>query len=227
MKDLIDYILKYLPQYFTDFGSAFSGPKSFIAAKRVDANDGFGEALLFLGISMVLVLLMFAPLQPAGSDFLSYAGANFVTFLIAVPLGAMAIRVGWWLVGGRASARSFFITYAYYFGVVVVMITAVQLLSLGFFKTFEPQLYQQFIVASQKHQSMPDMSQSYIPGTALVVFIFGYLMISIWALIGWGAFRQLTGVGKLRSFAALIISGVLMLPVTAVIFFVARAVGSL
>jgi hypothetical protein len=225
MKDLIDKVLKYLPQYFTDFGSVFAGPKSFIAAKHVNAaEDAFGEALLFLGISLVLVLLILVPVQPPGKDFWSYAGSNFVLFLIAVPLGATVTRVAWWIVGGRAPARSFFITYAYFIGVIFVILAAVQLLSMGFFKALEPQLYQQFLDAAQKRQSMPDLSQSYVPITALAIFFFGWLTLNIWALIAWGAYRQLNGLGKLRSFTALMIAGLLAFPVLAIIFFVSSAV---
>jgi hypothetical protein len=224
MKELLDKILKYLPHYLTDFGTAFAGPKSFIAAKLSNAeDDAFAEALLFLGISFALVVLMLMPLQRPGTDFWSVCGTNFITALIGMSLGATVTRVAWWIVGGRAPARLFFIAYAYLIGVVYVILAAVQLLSMGFFKVLDPQLYRQFLDASQKGQSMPDLSQSYIPVTALAIFIFGWLALSIWAFIGWGAYRQLNGLSKLRSFIALLILGILMLPVTAITFFVASA----
>ena len=62
MKELIEKILRYLPQCFTNFGSLFAGPKRFIGQRNTAAEDTFGEALLFLGISLILVVIMTAPL---------------------------------------------------------------------------------------------------------------------------------------------------------------------
>jgi hypothetical protein len=232
MKDLFEQILKYLPHYLMEFGSAFSGPKSFIATKlSTDAGDAFGEALLFLGTSLALVLLMYAPLLPAGKDFWSFAIPYFVSYLITLPLAAMAIRGAWWIVGGRAPARLFFITYAYYFGVASVLLAAIELVAMGFFKTYDPQLYQEYFASIQKAQSMQDWLQSntdlvhryaesYVTTIAAVISGLKYLIIFIWGLIGWGAYRQLNGLSKLRSFGALIVSWVFLLPVVAVAQFI-------
>jgi hypothetical protein len=233
MKDLFEQILKYLPHYLTEFGAAFSGPKSFIATKvSADASDAFGEALLFLGISLTLVLLMYAPLQPAGKDFWSFAIPYYVSYVIEIPLAAMAIRAAWWIVGGRASARPFFIAYAYYVGVASVLMGAIDLVGYGFFKTFDPQLYQEYSNAAiQKPQSMEDWvqshadllhryAQSYVTLTAAVISGLGNLIVIIWGIIGWGAYRQLNGLSKLRSLVALIISWVLFIPVVLISRFI-------
>jgi hypothetical protein len=232
MKDLFEQILKYLPHYLTEFGAAFSGPKSFIATKlSTDAGDAFGEALLFLGISLTLVLLMYTPLLPAGKDFWSFAIPYYVSYIIEIPLGAMVIRTAWWIVGGRAPARSFFIAYAYYVGVASVLIGAIDLVASGSFKTLDPQLYQEFSDSIQKPQSMEDWAQSYtdlvhryaqsyVTLTAAVISGLGNLIIIIWGLICWGAYRQLNGLSKLRSLAALIMSWIFFLPVVAVSQFI-------
>src|SRR6267142_2689657 len=126
MKDLFEHILKYLPHYLMEFGTAFSGPKGFIATKvDTDADDAFSEALLFLGTSLALVLLMNTPLLPAGKDFWSVAVPYFVSHMLTLPLAAMVIRSAWWIVGGRAPTRLFFVTYAYYAGVGILLFSAV------------------------------------------------------------------------------------------------------
>jgi hypothetical protein len=233
MKDLFEQILKYLPLYLTEFGAAFSGPKSFIATKlSTDAGDAFGEALLFLGISLTLVLLMYTPLLPAGKDFWSFAIPYYVSYIIEIPLAAMAIRAAWWIVGGRAPARPFFITYAYYVGVASVLIGAIDLVASGSFKTLDPQLYREYSDAVQKAaQSMEDWVQSradlvhrfadsYVTLTAAVIEGLGTLIVTIWGLIGWGAYRQLNGLSKLRSLVALIISWFLFIPVVLISRFI-------
>jgi hypothetical protein len=225
MKDLFEQILKYLPHYLTEFGAVFSGPKTFIATKlSADAGDAFGEALLFLGISLTLVLLMYLPLLPAGKDFWNFAIPYYVSYLIEIPMGALVVRAAWWIVGGRAPARPFFITYAYYIGVASVLIGAFDLVASGSFKTLDPKLYQEYSDALQKPQSLEDWAQShadllhryaesYVTLTAALIEGLGTLFIVIWGLIGWGAYRQLNGLSKLRSLAALIISWFLFLPV--------------
>jgi hypothetical protein len=229
MKDLFEQILKYLPHYLTEFGAVFSGPKSFIATKLGnDAGDAFGEALLFLGISLTLVLLMYVPLLPAGKDFWSFAIPYYVSYVIEIPLAAMAIRAAWWIVGGRAPARPFFITYAYYVGVASVLIGAFDLVASGSFKTLDPKLYQEYSNASQSSQdwlqSNTDLvhryAESYVTLTAALIEVLGTLFIVIWGLIGWGAYRQLNGLSKLRSLAALIISWFLFLPVVLISRFI-------
>src|SRR6266436_3481629 len=232
MKDLFEQILKYLPHYLTEFGAAFSGPKSFIATKlSTDEGDAFGEALLFLGISLTLVLLMYTPLLPAGKDFWSFAIPYYVSYIIEIPLAAMAIRAAWWIVGGRAPARPFFIAYAYYVGVASVLIGAIELVASGFFKTFDPQLYQEYSGSFEKPQSMEDWvqshadllhryAQSYVTLTAAVISGLGTLIIVIWGLIGWGAYRQLNGLSKLRSLVALIVSRFLFVPVALISRFI-------
>jgi hypothetical protein len=232
MKDLFEQILKYLPHYLTEYGAAFSGPKSFIATKvRADADYAFGEALLFLGISLTLVLLMYMPLLPAGKDFWSFAIPYYVSYIIEIPLAAMVIRTAWWIVGGRAPARPFFIAYAYYVGVASVLIGAIDLVASGFFKTFDPQLYQEYSDAFQKPQSLEDWvqshadllhryAQSYVTLTAAVISGLGALIVIIWGLIGWGAYRQLNGLSKLRSLVALIVSWFLFVPVVLISRFI-------
>jgi hypothetical protein len=48
MKEVLEKILAYLPNYLTDFGAVFSGPKTFIAKKRMDADDEWVNALGYL-----------------------------------------------------------------------------------------------------------------------------------------------------------------------------------
>ena len=224
MKDLIDQILKYLPLYLTNFGSIFVGPKSFIASRNVSSDDAFGDALLFLGVSIALIIVMGAPLFPPGKDLWTHVGSVAIQALVTVSLSAMVVRTAWWIVGGRASARSFFVTYAFFFGVALVIISVVQLLSFGFFKVFEPELFGQFIAATQRRGVMPDMSGDWVPLTALSIYIVGYLIICLWLFIAWGAYRNINGLSKLRSFLALMIAGILTWPVTAITVFVQSAI---
>src|SRR4051812_5636893 len=72
--------------------------------------------------------------KPGTVHFWSVAIPYFVSYLLTLPLAALVIRSAWWIVGGRAPARSFFITYAYYAGVGIVLLNACDLVASGLFK---------------------------------------------------------------------------------------------
>src|SRR6185503_14114577 len=135
MKDLIEKILKYLPQYFLDLGSVFSGPKRFIAARDVDTNEAFVDACLFFGLSVAILFILQAPLKPANEELWSYLVAEFSSTLIGLILAGGAMCVAWWIVGGRASGRSIFVTYMYVTSTATGVGLLVDALSDGIIKT--------------------------------------------------------------------------------------------
>ncbi len=212
MKDLIEKILKYLPQYFLDLGSVFLGPKRFIAAKNVDTDEAFGDACLFFGISMTLLFVLQAPRKPANEEFWSYAGAEFGSILIGLILAGGAMCVAWWVVGGRASGRSIFVTYMYVCATATGAGTLMGALSDGILKTGNRPLYDQIIASQKTGATLPGIGESFAAKTTMLVFVSGYVLGVIWFLIAWGAFRQVNGIGRLRSFLALTIWGILAIP---------------
>jgi hypothetical protein len=223
MKELIEKILAYLPKYLTDFGSLISGPKRFMAQKNTKAEETFVQALVFLGISLVLVVIMTAPLLPPGKDIWTYLGTIAVGLLLGVSLYAVALRVAWRLVGGNAPIRSYFVTYAHFSGVIVIVSTVFLLLGEGVFKVLEPDLYRQVIEANLNNQPMPNVEDSYVPLISLLINAAGLFLASIWGLVAWGAYRQLNGLSKWRSFIALMISGLIAMLIAVAVFFIESA----
>ena len=223
MKELIEKILTYLPRYLMDFGSLVSGPKRFMAQKNTTEEDTFVQSLIFLGVSLVLVVVMTAPLLPPGKDLWTYLGTRTVVASIAVSLNAVALRIAWRLVGGKATVRSFIVTYGYFFGVLAVIFAAFLLLGEGVFKVLAPELYAEVIQAKLNKQPVPDVSDSSVPLISFLILVAGFFLLAMWCLIAWGAYRQLNGLSKWRSFVALIISGLLAWPIAAVVFFIDSA----
>ena len=222
MKDLIQKVLAYLPRYFMDFGSLLSGPKVFMAHKNTNVDETYSESLTFLGVSIVLVVIMKASQVPP-DDLWNFVGGVSVTVLLGVALSAVALRLAWRIVGGQASVRSFFVTYSFFFGVVVVVLTVFELLGVGVFKVFDHDLYVAVTKATLE-KAPPPQSDSMVPFASFLVLVVGYIVISIWSFIAWGAYRELNGLGKLRSFLAAMVMGVLSVGVTVVVFFVATAI---
>jgi hypothetical protein len=166
---------------------------------------------------------MTALLLPPGQDLWTYTGATAVAYLLSVSLNAVALRVAWRLVGGKAPVSSFFVTYAYFFGAAVVLLVTVLLLSAGVFKVVEPDLYAQVAKAQLNKQPMPDLSGSSVILISLFISAVGFLCVAVWGFIACGTYRQLNGLSKWRSFIAMMIMGLLSWPVAAVVFFVHSA----
>ena len=226
MKELFEKVLQYLPRYFLDFGEVFSGPKSFIGQRNLASTDAFTDALLFFGISIVLLIALQLPIQPADQDFWKFAGSVGVLQLIAITLSAVITRIAWWLVGGRASGQSFFITYSYFGGVMIVLISAVQLLAFGVVKVFDRKFFQQLVDAPKMDSVAPqtdEQSVLFLVFGAIVAV--GIVLVSAWFFIGWGAFRQLNALSKWRSLAAAVIYGLLAIPAGAAVLFMSAAMG--
>src|SRR5262249_42711291 len=137
MKDIIEKILAYLPQYFTELGEVCTTPKRFIAERDVNSDETFTASLLFLAISLVLQTLISAPLNPSGRDLWTELGSVAVVTMMDVTLGALAIYIAWWIVGGRARAKGFFTTFFYFSGVPMVIGAASGLFDLSIVKVFD------------------------------------------------------------------------------------------
>ena len=225
MKDILDKIRRYLPQYLIEFGAVFSGPKTFIEQRDTNSDETFSNALLFLGMSLALMVVMVAPLRPAGRDLWNSVAMVAAVALISVVLLSAAIRIGWWIVGGRASARSFFVTYSYFFGVAIVISTGFALVSIGIVKFFDPGLHGKLIEAGTKNQPIlvASKSESMLINVYLLVNGIGAAITSIWMFIGWGAYRQLNGLGIRQSLWAAVFSGMFAIPVVIIVHFIASA----
>ena len=226
--------LEYLPRYLTDFGSLALRPKRFIANRNPKADDTYHGSLVFLGVSVFLFVVMTVPLRPTEVDFHLYLGGQIATSLLAVSLYAIALRLAWRLVGGKATVRSFFATYAYFFGVISIITTLFLLIGEGILKIFEPEIYakirslqretEQVLLPLETLRKIPGFIDSSIPAISVGILAAGYCVSGVWLLLAWGAFRQLNGSSKLRSFIAMMIMGPLGWVVAIVVSFVSQAI---
>jgi len=129
LKDLFDNILKYPPQYLLTFANIFLGPKKFIAGRQLDSETEWMNALAFLTVSTVLssiVLVLFlAPSESSvvWSGVVKLVLQILVLQLLFVGLGALFIRFSWWLVGGKAAARSFFVLCTYLISGLTIIVS--------------------------------------------------------------------------------------------------------
>ncbi|MBE1710265.1 MULTISPECIES: hypothetical protein [Mesorhizobium] len=224
MKDLIDKILAYLPKYISECGLVISGPKTFIASKidserRIPSND----CLIFLAIT-IAVTTMLGALLPSGKDIYLGLASNAATGFFSIALFSFTISISWWLVGGRAPYREFFTVLTYLVGPAALINSVFVFLAYGVLRTFDHQTFD----ALAKVTYVGDRSRIIIGSIAFIPFICiiyaGVLAISVFSIIGWGAYRNITGLSRMKSFFALLISGMLSVPGLLLLWFISMAV---
>ncbi len=216
MKDLAQWLLTQIPKYLSDFVSTFSSPKTFVGARNMPTDDFRSEALTFLAISFVFAVLLHTPLMSDEFRLWEILVLNGVANLLWVILVAAALRLAWWCMGGRAPFTSFLITYCYYFGVTLVLVKILHLCVLGVLKTFQPEVFE--ILRDFSRGQIPE-STEFSSTLPLAILFIGYTGVVIWLIVGWGVYRELNGLSKIRSLWAGIIFSLLCGPLLLFQFF--------
>ena len=222
MAEIALKFLRYLPRYLREFGSLLSGPKRFMNRKQIHTERSFIDSLHFLILSLVITVAARAPLLPPGQDWRVFFGSQSVLCLMSVVLFALSLRLSWRIVGGKAVFRSFFVAYAYFFGVIFVIFVFVMLIAEGVFKFLDPELYKAVQDAIKDGTRRPTIHEP-LQYILKAIRAIGHIALTVWYIIGWGAYRQLNGLSKRRSLAALLISAPFNALAIGAVFFVANA----
>ena len=222
--------LAYLQRYLTDFGSVLRGPKRFIAKRNTQAEKAFGESLMFLFFSVVVVFVLTSPPLPPGIQIALLLAGQAMRVLLGVVLFAVALRVAWAVVGGKSTLRSFFVTYAYFTGTISVVLLLFLLVAEGVVRVLEPEMYAAArdladLGFSERVRGLNELGYWDRPAViaASLIQLVGIVTVGTWSLIGWGAYRELNSLGKWRSFGAFMIFGLLSWVVLAILYFIDRA----
>jgi hypothetical protein len=243
MKDLIERLLKFIPDYLMEFIQAFSGPKKFIAKTNFTDDKSYEQALLFLGISLVLGLFLMNFIRVGDEDYWEYLGRSAIITIILIGLGTGIIFFSWKCVGGSANFKKYFITHCYFNSVILMIITLFMLIYSGILKTLTPELYK-FMSTNQPLPFSDGISEAYMfffqkqkeagadidfMGMVLLIssgcLLIGHIIACIWFYIAWGAFRELNQSTKFRSFLAALFAGILSIPFYLFAFFIYNALG--
>lgn len=226
MQDMLTSILKYIPAFLDEFIALVSGPKRFIARKNSQSIDNnFVNALAFLGISMILLFLLRAPLFHEDA-FIPNVVSAIVSALLIVVIYSAVFRLSWRIVGGAAPLKSFMITYAYYCGVLLVIIVLFMTIGEGVFKTTSPEVYA-MAVSANPEQAFTDagidpFDDDGFLASQLILYL-GIWIAGIWTWVGWGAYRELNGLTKTKSIIAFVLVVVLSMPVHLATYYIGQA----
>ena len=219
-RNLFDKILNCAPNYFSALAALFSGPKKFIAARLLNTESEWIDALVFLAITISLTSLVLN--YPTGHNTWAVLAKNELVTIFLTACGVVALRFSWWLVGGKADAKSFFIAYAYATAGSLIFLAVFQLLAIGFLRLQDPELFARI---AKNPWAWPE--PEWYEHTSYVIFgwmnMLAVVSAIFWFLLTWGVFRRLTGASKFRSCAAFAINLLLTVPAAVVSFFLVFA----
>jgi len=224
MKEILEKIISYLPQYFSDCGSIFVGPKTFILNK-VASEKLFEtkEYFLFLALTVAIITIV-SMLYPVHDEIYIALAKNFVLIFIGFLGYSFAVRAAFWLAGGRAPYEKFFATYTYIASPMLLVNQLIVLISNGLFRLVDPKAYDALPKAgslADRSQIISDSAAAYVVYTSSAI---DFCLIVLWSYICWGAFREINHVSKARSAVALVIGWTLAVPVLVLQALVALAV---
>lgn len=221
---MIQKILAYLPRYWTEFGTLIIRPKRFIAERNADTEESSQQALIFLGISLVLVCTMTALMNPPGTSLIFHIMRESIATVLFVSLTAVALRAAWHLAGGKSPMRSFIATYGYFAGGLSVIAAVFALIGFGGLTLFAPEFYTKMILSGQGDKmakaALDPKTQSVVMVVS-AIYVVGWGLLIAWFIAAWGAFRVLNDVGKTRSFFAILIGVVItcmLIPVVSFLY---------
>ncbi len=222
MKDLVMLVLNQIPKYFSNFISVLVGPKSFVRGRNDTSQQALAEAMTFYGISFVITMILTWPLMPTHVESARFLATRALVNFIMVAIGAALTLVSWRFVGGRAQFASYFVISCYYVGVLIVGLMLIFLCALGVVKALDPALYPILAESSAHIQLVNEKLNALINDptnrkhfTVMLIydliFFIGLIAMLLWSILGWGAYREINGLSKMRSFVAGIIAFVFTL----------------
>jgi hypothetical protein len=139
---------------------------------------------------------------------------------------AVAIKLSWRIVGGRATFNSILLTQFYVYSGYIIILSFMNLILAGVLAIFYPDYYSELTKVTEKglahmfnqqisnpedlsaiFKKYPNLLLFQTAVSFFVDFVFLYWLIAIW-----GAYRELNSASRARSLAAFIICGLISVP---------------
>ena len=119
--DVLKEILGAIAGFGRQFVNLLSAPRACAKVAHVFDAARFDAALLFLGVSLILTMILKAPMFGRQPDAFSYLAADAVWKFIVVLIEAAVIAGAWWVLGGNGNAGHYLVANCFYFGVLSVL----------------------------------------------------------------------------------------------------------
>jgi hypothetical protein len=202
--------------YLADLGGLVSGPKRFLAERLTRGESGLEEALRFLAFSFLFTVVLELPLARGNPLFEILADAGFVVAYVL--LFGCAVYLAWHLVGASAPFHRFITAYFYLAAVGKIIQTLFYVTARGLLRS-DRALYDEVMTNIYRGDlawfttNMTTLSGNRVFQLSQLVLLCGWGVMFAWLLVGWGSFRELTGMTRSRSVLAFLIFCIISVPI--------------
>lgn len=228
MKEIFEKLVGLVPAYFEALFPLLTGPKRFIAERLAEGESTMQKSLVFLAISFSIGWILKIPLSRG--DPLLELGADSVFALMNVLAYGTALYLAWRIVGGAPGLQKFLTVHFYYAGILLLLATGLYLGFTGTIRAIDPTLFKELhdaAFAGNLAAFLIENNERLLANPAyrasMLVQFAGFAAMLAWIFAGWGAYRALNQLSRLRSIAAGLLFFVFCVPVTAFVFVVANA----
>ena len=202
MKDLLEIILKGLASYVPVLAAVVATPKRSIL-KLINNQPGrLNRALTFAGFTLAVGFALQAPLVQSGQDFLTVAGSILALKMLAFLTFSGVILLIFRLFDGKGDYETTLCASLYITSPVYLFLIVTHVLSLGIISSHDSD----YALLWRTGQGLSaEQWQAFInlapvtAGALLLLWLFRFLVSSIWFLICWGAYRSVHQVSAVRS----------------------------
>jgi hypothetical protein len=233
VSEAVQWLLKAIPTYVITFGRIFVAPKTEILEKCRGDESALPGALVFLGVSQLVLYPLAQGSTGQHSEFWDTA-LRAVSLLVIGGLGAVGmLALAWRIMGARLEFSKLLVAYCYISGVSAVVWSVLALAIMGMFATFYPQTYRaamhtfgtpQAVFSGKYAESITALRA--MPGYQLfgVLSTIAWSLLLLWLFCAWGTFRHLASASRLRSAVAAAIFVLLMVLLGQLLNFMSIAV---
>ena len=195
MEDLLKDALAQVPLYLSNFHAALVSPEIILRDNTRDPGRNFNKALMFLGISVLVTLLIRLPLV-GRENATAVILASYSIWALCVLFSVTAIiSSAWKILGGRLAFPQYLLANCYFFCVVMVLAHLIGLISYS------------------AGRAVRNGAVSFI------VVAVGLSLLSAWCFVAWQSLGRINHASWLRSLVALAVTAIIAAPVFLLLWF--------
>jgi Yip1 domain len=199
MKELLEPVLKHLPNYIPAFGSLVTEPKAAIIRWVEEEKGDLTRPLVFVGLSVSLGFLL--QLQRVGKDDFATLVVSMAMFkILSLVLFAAIIHKFFRIFGGYASFAETFSAYLYIVSPLYLVGVILRSATHGVLYAYDPVIGAATRLDPSALYGDVERMRTFEgaePGLALAYNLLGLVTVFVvfaWLTVCWGAFRKLHGV---------------------------------
>lgn len=222
MKDLFTIIKTEIPNFFITIINILSLPRTYILQllhkHGSNKDEALVRALVYYVICIFLAIVFMTPIYGEDEWKILSLTYSIVVPTIQIILAAMMMKIAWKIVNLDGDYFDFFILLLYQIGTiftVYLLITFINLSILRFLSLDNFKMMVQYTFL--KNKSVGDPFENILTEGSILLYAVINVLSTIgviwWFLYSWRVFRTKVNATKIKSFIALAVFSILMVPV--------------